>query len=81
MGHAECLYMSVCKKMHSLCIHVNTHTHTHTHTYIYIYIYILVKNLHPQIKFAMEHSSKELPFLDILTKNVNGTSLQISTTN
>ena len=29
-------------------------------------------NLHPKIKFTMEHSSKELPFLDILIKNVNG---------
>ena len=28
------------------------------------------------MKFTMEHSSKELPFLDILIKNVNG---QIST--
>ena len=28
--------------------------------------------LTPQIKFTMEHSSKELPFLDILIKNVNG---------
>ena len=31
----------------------------------------LLQNLHPKIKFAMEHSSKELPFLDILIKNVN----------
>ena len=31
------------------------------------------KNLHLKIKFTMEHSSKELPFLDILIKkNVNG---------
>ena len=32
----------------------------------------LQQNLHPKIKFTMEHSSKELPFLDILIKNVNG---------
>ena len=32
----------------------------------------LLQNLHPKIKFTMEHSSKELPFLDILIKNVNG---------
>ena len=28
--------------------------------------------LHPKIKFTLEHSLKELPFLDILIKNVNG---------
>ena len=32
----------------------------------------LLQNLHPKIKFTMEHSSKELPFLDILIKDVNG---------
>ena len=32
----------------------------------------LLQNLHPKIKFTMEHCSKELPFLDILIKNVNG---------
>ena len=32
----------------------------------------LLQNLHHQIKFTMEHSLKELPFLDILIKNVNG---------
>ena len=32
----------------------------------------LLQNLHPKIKFIMEHSLKELPFLDILIKNVNG---------
>ena len=32
----------------------------------------LPQNLHPKIKFTMDHSSKELPFLDILIKNVNG---------
>ena len=31
----------------------------------------LLQNLHSKIKFAMEHSSKELPFLDILKKSVN----------
>ena len=29
-------------------------------------------NLNPKIKFTMEHSRKELPFSDILIKNVNG---------
>ena len=28
----------------------------------------LLQNLHPKIKFTMEHSSKELLFLDILIK-------------
>ena len=32
----------------------------------------LLQNLHPKIKFTMEHSSKELSFLDILIKNING---------
>ena len=32
-------------------------------------LYNLLQNLHPEIKFTMEHSSKELPFLDILIKN------------
>ena len=32
----------------------------------------LLKNLHLEIKFTMEHSSKELPFLDILIKSLNG---------
>ena len=27
-----------------------------------------LQNVYPKIKFSMEHSSKELPFLDILTK-------------
>ena len=31
----------------------------------------LLQNLHPKIKFTVEHSLKELPFLDILLKNVN----------
>ena len=31
-----------------------------------------LQNLHSKIKFTMEHSSKEQPFLDILIKNVNG---------
>ena len=30
------------------------------------------KTYTPKIKFSMEHSSKELPFLDILIKSVNG---------
>ena len=32
----------------------------------------LLQNFYPQIRFTMEHSSKELPFLDILIKKVNG---------
>ena len=32
----------------------------------------ILQNLHPEIKFTMEHSSKELPFLNIPIKNVNG---------
>ena len=32
----------------------------------------IYKTYTPKIKFTMEHSSKELPFLDILIKNVNG---------
>ena len=32
----------------------------------------LQQNLHPKIKFTMEHNLKELPFLDGLIKNVNG---------
>ena len=35
----------------------------------------LPQNLHRQIEFTMEHSSKELPFLDILTKNVKPQNL------
>ena len=31
----------------------------------------LQQNLHLKIKFTMEHSLKELPFLDILIKTVN----------
>ena len=31
----------------------------------------LFQNRHPKIKFAMEHSSKELPFVDILIKKEN----------
>ena len=30
------------------------------------------QNLHPKMKFTMEHSLKELKFLDILIKKVNG---------
>ena len=32
----------------------------------------LLQNLLTKIKFTMEHSSKELPFLHVPTKNVNG---------
>ena len=32
----------------------------------------LLQNLHPKIKFTMEHSLKELSFLNILIKNENG---------
>ena len=32
----------------------------------------LLQKLHPKMKFAIELSSKELPFLDILIKNKNG---------
>ena len=32
----------------------------------------LLQNLHPKIKFTMEHSSKELLFLDIIIKTING---------
>ena len=32
----------------------------------------LLRNLHSEIKITMEHSSKELPFFDILIKNANG---------
>ena len=32
----------------------------------------LLQNPHPKIKFTTEHSSKELPFLDILIKYING---------
>ena len=35
-------------------------------------LYNQLQNLHPKIKFTMQHSSKELPSLDILIKNVNG---------
>ena len=35
-------------------------------------LYELLQNLHPKIKLTMEHSLKELLFLDILIKNVNG---------
>ena len=35
-------------------------------------LYKLLRNLLPKIKFTMEHSSKEEPFLDISIKNVNG---------
>ena len=31
----------------------------------------LFQNLHPEIKFTLEHNSKELPFLEILIKNQN----------
>ena len=32
----------------------------------------LQQYLHPKIEFTMEHSLKQLPFLDILIKNVKG---------
>ena len=32
----------------------------------------LLPNLHSKIKFIMEHSFRNLPFLDILIKNQNG---------
>ena len=32
----------------------------------------LLQNLHPKIKFTMEHSLEEVPFLDILIRSVNG---------
>ena len=32
----------------------------------------IFQNLHPKIKFTMEYSCKELPFLDIPIKNENG---------
>ena len=32
----------------------------------------LFQNLHPKIKWTMEHSFKEFPFLDIPSKNKNG---------
>jgi len=35
-------------------------------------IHKLLQNLHPKIKFTIEHNSKELPFLDIIIKNING---------
>ena len=35
-------------------------------------LYILHQNLHPKIKLTMEHSFKELPFLDVLIKPQNG---------
>ena len=39
---------------------------------MYIYkLHNLLQNLHPKIKFPMEHSFKELPFLDISIKNKN----------
>ena len=41
----------------------------------------LLQNLHPKIKFTMEHSSKELTFLDILIKMKMAKSSQISITN
>ena len=31
-----------------------------------------LQNLHPKIKFTREHNFKELPFLDVLSKNENG---------
>ena len=34
-------------------------------------LYDLLQNLHPKIKFTMKRSLKQLPFLDILIKNVN----------
>ena len=40
----------------------------------------LLQNLHPKIKFTMEHSFKELPFLDILIKTKITKSSQISAT-
>ena len=41
----------------------------------------LLQNLHPKIQFTMEHSLKELPYLDILIKCVDAKSSQTSTTN
>ena len=35
------------------------------------YLHNLLQNLHPKIKFTMEHSFKELPSLDILIKSQN----------
>ena len=35
-------------------------------------IHNLFQNLHPEINFTVEHSSKELSFLDILIKSENG---------
>ena len=35
-------------------------------------LHYLLQNQRLKIEFTMEHSSKELPFLDILIKNVNG---------
>ena len=32
----------------------------------------ILQNLHPKIKFSMEYSLKELPFLDVLIKNEKG---------
>ena len=32
----------------------------------------LLQKLHPKMKFTMEHSFKDRPFLDILIKNENG---------
>ena len=42
--------------------------------YLWVDIYELhdlLQNLYPKIKFTMKHSLKELPFLDILIKNVH----------
>ena len=35
----------------------------------------ILQNLNPKIKFTMEYSCKELPFLDILVKNENGENI------
>ena len=35
-------------------------------------LYNLLQNQHPKMKFTIKHNSKELPFLDILIKNING---------
>ena len=35
-------------------------------------LHILLQNLHPKIKFTLEHNFKELPFLDISIKNQSG---------
>ena len=41
----------------------------------------LLRNIHPKIKFTMEHSFKELPFLEILIKTKMAKFSQKFTTN